>query len=119
MTRDDLVTALRGITGFGGTLTEDRVLAQIDTYVLTAVREVAAETFAGVISDATEDVMRRRHADVEAVVRADERERIAGLADSVDAEYVDRVPCRCGAKSCRGTTIQAHASFADLIRPKP
>ena len=50
---------------------------------------------------------------------AAERDRIAGLAESVDAEYVDRVPCRCGAKSCRGTIIQAHASFADLIRPKP
>jgi hypothetical protein len=33
VTRAALVTALRGILGYGGTLTEDRVLAQIDTYV--------------------------------------------------------------------------------------
>ena len=33
MTRDELVTALRGITGFAGTLTEDRVLAQIDVFI--------------------------------------------------------------------------------------
>jgi hypothetical protein len=119
VTRDDLVTALRGITGFGGTLTEDRVLAQIDTYVLTAVREAATETFAGVINDATEEVMRRRLAEVEAA--AAERERIAGLADSVAAEYVDRAPqpCRCGAVRCPGVIIKRHASFADLIRAEP
>jgi hypothetical protein len=55
----------------------------------------------------------------ESEAAAAERDRIAGLAESVDAEYVDRVPCRCGAKSCRGTIIQAHASFADLIRNAP
>lgn len=32
MTRDELVTALRGILGYTGTLTEGRVLAQIDAY---------------------------------------------------------------------------------------
>ena len=111
MTRDDLVTALRGIIGHGGTLTEDRVLAQIDTYVLTAVREAAAEAIKSATQEQYGDAIRTASqvfwdaakpalmdeigAEVEGqiavretIIRAAERERIR---QQIDPDRLDKL----------------------------
>jgi uncharacterized NAD(P)/FAD-binding protein YdhS len=143
VTRDELVTALRGILGpsHAGTRTEGRVLDLIDTHVLTAVREAEEEALKAATREQHENAWRvvlqelwdaekpRLMAEVEAVtedrlqqtmgrVIAAERKRIRRLAVEHFATYDERSPCDCGRVDCTAL-VRSRVPFADLITEPP
>jgi hypothetical protein len=126
MTRDELATALRGILGHGGTLTEDRLLALVDAYAQSQREQAAAAERARCV-DVYADYLSKLSREMDVVVRAEadrgraeERARIRQLAVDRDARWQPTAICN---RDCSRAPHPYPAGnpqpFADLLDGPP
>lgn len=90
--------------------------------VHAAIQAAAAEKFGDVVRSATDDVVKASLVEIEAAIRASERERIRQLAAAHHARYDETKPCNCGrvlpgGRPCT-VRLRSDLPFADLIGEK-
>lgn len=110
----DAVLAERGLTSQGSRdwarpIVTTAVVAAAPAIVADALKSAAREQFEKAIADATEEATTARLREIEAAVRASERERIRQLAIDVDAFY--DAPCPSGLTDC----VHQDTPFSDLL----